>query len=197
MRSLVSVHKSANICIELMATKIAEKQLEVVNTIPEDIESLVAEDRSVRQMFYNLFSNAVKFTPNQGKITLSASRDNESNFCVSFSDTGAGLTEEELQRAMTPFDIIEGDHSRDTYGMGLGLTLVQMLIKLHGGKLEMQSEKEKGTTATLVFPAERVRENSKKSQEDSAKTNNVDERETQSGVSHQEADVFETPKSVH
>ncbi len=195
--SLVSVHKSANICIELMATKIAEKQLEIENNIPEDIENLVAEDRSVRQMFYNLFSNAVKFTPNKGSITLSASRDTDNNFCVSFTDTGVGLTEEELERAMTPFDIIEGDHSRDTYGMGLGLTLVQMLINLHGGRLKMQSEKEKGTTATLIFPAERVRDNSKKSQGEKKKMEEVKEDTSEDLVNHPEADVFETPKSIH
>ena len=200
--SLVNMSKCASICIDLMATKIADKQLEVTNEIPADIVDIIAEDRSVRQMMYNLFSNAVKFTPNGGSVTLKSAFDENDNLLISIVDTGVGLSEEELKRATQPFDIMEGDHSRDKYGMGLGLTLVKMLIELHDGELRLESEKDKGTTATLLFPKERVRMSNKSKSGSDRPQSAQDEQgeqeneEIRQDKSYQEADIFAPPKSL-
>ncbi|MGE4314109.1 MAG: PAS domain S-box protein, partial [Pseudobdellovibrionaceae bacterium] len=97
--SLVNLHKATNVCVDLMATKIAEKGLRVTNRVPEDVEDLIAEDRSVRQMVYNLFSIAVKFTEDNGAISIDCGLNNRGEMCLAISDSGVGMSPEELERA--------------------------------------------------------------------------------------------------
>jgi two-component system cell cycle sensor histidine kinase PleC len=80
---------------------------------------------------------------------------------VSVTDTGIGLTKEEIEKAFMPFGQVNTALNRSGSGTGLGLTLVSSLVKLHGGELDLVSQKGIGTTATLVFPAKRVSINKK------------------------------------
>jgi signal transduction histidine kinase len=82
--------------------------------------------------------------------------DSEGMMRISVTDTGIGLDESEIEKALSPFGQIETSLNRTGSGAGLGLTLVDSLMKLHGGKLELFSQKGIGTTATLIFPARRV-----------------------------------------
>jgi signal transduction histidine kinase len=76
---------------------------------------------------------------------------------VSVDDTGIGIAPENIPRALAPFSQVDSSLSRRHAGTGLGLPLVKSLIELHGGTLELESEEGKGTLATIVFPADRVR----------------------------------------
>lgn len=156
--SLVKLSKVSSETLALFTETIKEKQLTVVNTIDETVSELIAEDRSVRQMLYNLVSNAVKFTPNKGVITFGMSYNEDDDMCVSLEDTGEGLTPEQVERALQPFDLMDGEHSREGYGVGLGLTLVKLLMDMHGGYINIESEKDRGTKITLIFPKKRVRQ---------------------------------------
>src|SRR5690606_34915296 len=109
-----------------------------------------------KQMMLNLLSNAIKFTPEGGMVTVSGELDDAGQYRLSITDTGQGLSEDEIKKALSPFGQIETDHSRKKSGTGLGLTLVDALISMHGGSLELISQKNIGTTATLVFPPKRV-----------------------------------------
>lgn len=145
-------------CLDLLRYKIADKGLQVDNLIPADLPDIVGEELAARQMMFNLISNAVKFTPDGGQITLSALVDPLAGCRISVSDTGAGLDEAEVAKALTPFGLVESGHARENYGIGLGLTLVKMLIEMHEGELDLFSQKGVGTTASIIYPPKRVRE---------------------------------------
>ena len=75
---------------------------------------------------------------------------------VSVTDTGIGLDDYEIQKALSPFGQVESDLDRHGSGTGLGLTLVDALVKLHGGEFELFSQKGIGTTATIILPVDRI-----------------------------------------
>ena len=139
------------------------KLLNNINGIPDNITT---DERKLKQILYNLLSNAVKFTPDGGKVSLNAqscvlddaqfsTADCNQNYCIkiSVSDTGIGLNPEDLDRIFNPFEQVESSKSRKFQGTGLGLSLTQSLVELHGGKIWAESEGEgKGSTFTFTLP---------------------------------------------
>lgn len=99
----------------------------------------------------NIVSNAVKFTMPGGTVTVSAILAHE-ECVVSVSDTGIGMTEEEILLAQQPFRQVDSAHNRRFEGTGLGLPLSRALMELHGGRLSIESEKGKGTDIGLHLP---------------------------------------------
>ena len=102
------------------------------------------------QVWTNLLSNAIKFTPDSGSIHIRLNASMDSIF-VTFTDSGIGMTQEEQRHIFDKF--YQADHSRSVQGNGLGLTLVQRIICLCGGKIQVSSRQEKGTTFTVSLPA--------------------------------------------
>jgi len=98
----------------------------------------------------------VKFTPEGGRISIDADVDDYGQMHISITDTGIGLTDEEIEKALSPFGQVDTSLNKSESGTGLGLTLVQSLMSLHGGSFELFSQKGIGTTATLIFPPKRV-----------------------------------------
>jgi signal transduction histidine kinase len=130
----------------------------LVNGIARDAAlRLVADERAVKQILLNLLSNAVKFTPEGGRVAVGAEMRSDGSLAVSVDDTGIGIAPENIPRALAPFSQVDSSLTRRYEGTGLGLPLVKSLIELHGGTLQLESEEGKGTVATIVFPAERVR----------------------------------------
>ncbi len=165
---VVSVQRVAQSCIDLMRAK-AEAGVLTINNMLEDTDiQLVGEAQAIKQMLLNLLSNAIKFTPEGGMVTLSGELDDAGQYRLSVTDTGLGLSEDEIKKALSPFGQINSEHNRSKSGTGLGLTLVDALIGLHGGSLELISQKGIGTTATLIFPVRRV------NQKDVSKVSAVD-----------------------
>jgi PAS domain S-box-containing protein len=156
---IVRIPTIVNSSLDLLRSKVEEKHLTIKNTIPVDMPDIIGEDLAFRQMLFNLISNAVKFTPDAGQITISHFIDPVQGCRISISDTGLGLDQEEIARALTPFGLVEGSHARENYGIGLGLTLVRLLIDLHDGQLDIFSQKGVGTTVSIIIPPSRVREN--------------------------------------
>lgn len=154
--SLVDVRKIATICLDLIKTKFNQNNLMIIDTIPDTLPKMVAEEVAVKQMLLNLLSNAVKFTPHGGRITLGAEIETSGNLRISVTDTGIGLSAEQIEKTSMPFGLVDGRLDKGAGGAGLGLSLVHSLLKLHGGKLEILSQKGIGTTASLIFPASRI-----------------------------------------
>ena len=150
--------------LDLLSAKASANQITVNNTI-EDMPQIVGEELAIKQICMNLITNAIKFTPSGGSLTISCERDARNNLSLSFTDTGIGMDDAEIKLALQPFSQLDTALDRDGSGTGLGLTLVTALIELHGGRLELFSQKGVGTTATVVFPASRV---SVKKQKDKA-----------------------------
>ncbi|WP_374310866.1 CHASE domain-containing protein [Dongia sp.] len=111
-----------------------------------------ADERQARQILLNLLSNAIKFTPDGGTVTLSLLDEGDRGSAIKVSDTGIGMTPAEIKRAMERFGQAEPSYSKTTPGTGLGLPLVDGLVRLHGGSLSIESVKGTGTTVTVRLP---------------------------------------------
>ena len=105
----------------------------------------------------NLVNNAVRYTPEGGRIELTWKILNDGSGEIAVSDTGPGIAREHLPRLTERFYRVDGSRSRDTGGTGLGLSIVKHVVQRHGGELDIQSEVGKGSCFRLVFPAPRVR----------------------------------------
>jgi len=155
--SMVNIGALLDECIDFVKPKLDAGKLNFVNIIDvEGLPELRGEELALKQIMINLLSNAIKFTPAGGHITLSQEIDTDGELRLSVTDTGVGLDEAEIEKALSPFGQVETSLSRSASGVGLGLTIVDSLVKLHGGRLELFSQKGIGTTATIIFPANRL-----------------------------------------
>jgi PAS domain S-box-containing protein len=122
---------------------------------PTDLE-VSADELRVEQVLLNLASNAVKFTPPGGRVTVSAMLALSGEVVITVADTGIGMAPEDIPRALQPFGQVDNSLARPHGGTGLGLPLAQRLVELHGGRLTIDSELGKGTTVTVALPPERT-----------------------------------------
>ncbi|MGB4106256.1 MAG: PAS domain-containing sensor histidine kinase [Alphaproteobacteria bacterium] len=153
--SIVSVPGVIKACLKLLENKSEASKLTITNMLG-DLPDVIGEELAIKQIGLNLLSNAIKFTPPGGRVTISGEVDRQGLLRISFTDTGVGLDEHEIEKALSPFGQVDNALNRNNAGTGLGLTLVDALIKLHDGKLELFSKKGIGTTATIIFPSDRV-----------------------------------------
>jgi PAS domain S-box-containing protein len=120
---------------------------------PDDIE-IEADARRVKQMLVNLLGNAVKFTPERGRISLDVelgAASDEVRFVV--ADDGIGIAQEDLAKLFRPFTQLDGALARRQAGTGLGLSLVQRMAELQGGGVQVESAVGKGSRFTLILPS--------------------------------------------
>jgi signal transduction histidine kinase len=115
-----------------------------------------ADSRMIRQILLNLISNAVKFTPEKGTVTVRARLNPTIGAVIEVADTGIGMTAEEAKIAIKPFGQIQSHHSRKHVGTGLGLPLALAMVELHGGSLHINSVPHEGTTISFTIPKERI-----------------------------------------
>ena len=116
--------------------------------------NLTADRLALKQMLINLVSNAIKFTPDGGRIDIRTEITADGNLALSVADSGAGMNQEELEQAVGAFG--QTNEGRKAGGTGLGLTLTAALAHLHGGRLDIDSAPGEGTTATIVVPGWRL-----------------------------------------
>jgi signal transduction histidine kinase len=117
---------------------------------------LRADAVRLRQMLINLLNNAIKFTPEGGRITVNAAGGEDGGVRFAVADTGTGMSAEEIAVAVTKFGQVGADSKQAKEGVGLGLPLVHSLMELHDGAMTLESEPGKGSTVTLAFPPERT-----------------------------------------
>lgn len=110
-----------------------------------------SDRRIVKQILINILSNAVKFTPSGGRVEVHSFRQ-ENTISIAVSDTGVGMSDDELVRAMKPFVQVDNGLSRNFNGTGLGLPLVDRFCNLLGGSLFLRSAKGEGTVVTITLP---------------------------------------------
>ena len=110
-----------------------------------------ADPRAVKQILLNLTTNAIKFTPEGGMVRI-AVEAKSAGLIVHVSDTGIGISEQDIARLAQPFEQIDSQHSRQHEGTGLGLALSKSLVELHGGNFKISSVVGEGTTVTFTLP---------------------------------------------
>jgi two-component system phosphate regulon sensor histidine kinase PhoR len=107
----------------------------------------------VEEIFINLISNAIKYTPEHGKVWITLGE--ESGYVkATVSDTGIGIKKENLSRIFDRFYRVKSQETRHIIGTGLGLSIVKSMVDAHLGEISVESEEGKGTTFTLLFPKE-------------------------------------------
>ena len=120
--------------------------------ISPNTPDLWADERAIKQILFNLLSNAIKFTSSGGKITLTAVGV-EGGVNIAVGDTGVGIPTDQMDRVLKPFEQLDNRYSRSEGGTGLGLSVVQGLVKLHGGHLTIQSTVGQGSIFTVYLPS--------------------------------------------
>jgi len=124
--------------------------------VPDNFPALMGDERVMFQLLNNLLSNAIKFTPNGGRVDLDVKLDDENGMVFSVADTGIGMSQAEIEKAIKPFEQVDGTYSRRHKGSGLGLHLCTNFMKLFRGSLRIESAVGVGTTVSLVFPPDRT-----------------------------------------
>lgn len=120
--------------------------------IEGDSEVIHADHRGIHPILLNLLSNAIKFTEPGGSVSLHVSKDRQ-GVMLSVADTGIGMDEKELNKALQPYGQVQSDLQKSSIGTGLGLPLVKKLAEMHGGTLSLTSAKGKGTIACVKIPS--------------------------------------------
>jgi len=153
--SIVDLEKIMQSALELLSVKISNNNMNVINNL-RHVPHIIGEELAIKQIIMNLLSNAVKFSLNGGRISISFEVNSRGELLLSITDTGIGIEESEIEKILSPFGQADNEFNRNVSGSGLGLTLVNALVVMHGGRFELFSQKGIGTTATVVFPVERV-----------------------------------------
>lgn len=145
-------------CCRLLKLRADGKGLSLVEDMDFSLPQVWADQRAIRQICLNLISNALKFTPKGGRITVSVRQSRDGGQYVSVRDTGPGIPADEIPKVMQAFGQGSLAHETAEGGTGLGLPIVKNLIELHGGSFELLSELRKGTEAIVYLPRGRVLE---------------------------------------
>jgi two-component system cell cycle sensor histidine kinase PleC len=139
-------------CLAAAEPEAAEAGVELVRRIAYSLPQVRGDDTKLGQIFTNLISNAIKFTPSGGTVTVEVLEQGNGGVIVSIRDTGIGMTSDEVEVALEPFGQVDTARSRWREGAGLGLTIAKSLVELHGGELMITSVKGKGTDVTVKLP---------------------------------------------
>jgi signal transduction histidine kinase len=152
--ALAAVFRS---CVRLVEPRAREAGLNLGVIVPLTLPPLWADEIRLKQIVINLLSNAVKFTPRGGRVNLSAALSGNA-VVVTVSDTGIGMSPDQIPIALESFRQVESARARKFEGTGLGLPLAKKLAELHGGALAVESAPGQGTTVTVRLPASRLRD---------------------------------------
>jgi len=143
-------------CLAALADKIGARDLSIVSRIDPDLPRLIVDRQQMRRVLSHLLSNAVKFTPDGGRVSVDVEDEGDGGLLLVVSDTGIGIAPEDLRRAFEPFAQVDGALSRRYEGLGLGLPLARAIVEAHGGRLALDPAAGGGTRARIRLPADRV-----------------------------------------
>jgi len=141
--------------ISIVEKKATSKKITIENDMPEKLRPVRADRDRLTQILVNILDNAIKFTPESGKVIIAAD-ETDAYAVVSIIDTGIGVPQDEIQRLGERFYRVDKTRSRDLGGTGLGLSIVKHLMIAHGGKMEIESQLGRGTKVSLFFPVAKI-----------------------------------------
>lgn len=138
--------------LSLLVERARDKQQTVTLSISSDAPAIYADQRALKQIVLNLISNAIKFTPIGGRISVRGIRAHDGGFELCVEDNGPGIPAEFVERLFKPFARLDNRYDRNEGGTGLGLSLVRGLAELHGGRAWIESDAGRGVKAYVYFP---------------------------------------------
>jgi signal transduction histidine kinase len=151
----VDIGQLAASAFQLLKQRAGRENIDLSGSIPADLPRLRGDGRRLRQVIVNLVSNAVKFTPAGGAVTVSAGLLPDGGIGIEVSDSGIGIPPAMIEAVFQPFVQLESQASRRHEGTGLGLPMCRTLVELHGGSIRLESS-EAGTRAIIALPTERT-----------------------------------------
>jgi signal transduction histidine kinase len=148
--------EALNRTMRMFRQRASELGIDLSFRVRDDLPWILADPRLFNQVTINLTSNALKFTPEGGKVSVELGLTSNGDLSLTVQDTGIGIRQEDITRVFEPFVQVEGAMSRSHQGTGLGLPLVRKIMDLHGGSVWLESELGKGTLASVTFPQSRL-----------------------------------------
>jgi len=152
----VSLSGLAQDCRHLLTIRAQKREIKMVEFIEPNLPRIWADERAIRQIVLNLLTNAIKFTPQGGQVTIKVGWTSAGGQYISIKDTGPGIPESEIAVVMSSFGRGTLAQKNAEEGTGLGLPIVKGLIDLHGGQFVLKSRVREGTDAIVVLPPQRV-----------------------------------------
>jgi PAS domain S-box-containing protein len=152
----VSLRHLAQVCLDMVFDHAEHAKLTIRLDLADDMPHVYADEMRIKQVMLNLLTNAIKFTPEGGNVTLKIYTTDDNKTCIAISDTGHGIPKNMHKRVLEPFEQVSDIYTRNHEGSGLGLYLVNAFVKLHGGRVDIDSDVGQGTTVTATLPASRT-----------------------------------------
>ncbi|HEV2678653.1 MAG TPA: ATP-binding protein [Aliidongia sp.] len=143
-------------CARMLRGRVADAGLKLETRFDDGASWCIGDERLLRQALLNLTSNAVKFTPSGGRVSILVGRKAGGELTLAVQDTGIGMSADEAAVALRPFGQVQSAFARTRDGVGLGLPLAKSFVELHGGELVIESVPGHGTTVLVKLPSWRV-----------------------------------------
>jgi PAS domain S-box-containing protein len=147
----VDLNEIVEDCAKIVSQRACEKSIAFIRDVQDELLPIIADRRALKQILLNILSNATKFTPEGGEVTLKAFTSTNT-LTVAVRDTGIGITTNKLGNLTDPFVRGEPDPHKAQEGTGLGLAITKSLVELHNGDLTIESKVGVGTTVTMTLP---------------------------------------------
>jgi two-component system cell cycle sensor histidine kinase PleC len=152
----INLARLAEDCLQLVAWRAKDGSARLQNLIGDDSPRLYGDERAIKQILLNLLANAVKFTPEQGCVSVFARMTADGAMVFGVEDTGVGISPEDQVRVFDNFGQGKHDIALAEKGTGLGLAIVKGLAEAHGGQVSLESQPGRGTKVSVFMPASRV-----------------------------------------
>ncbi len=147
----VNIEEILDACLKIAEPAIIQRELGLI--VQAEPGEIMSDERVMRQIILNILSNAVKFTPHGGTIKIIGRWNMKASYSIIIEDSGIGMSQKEIDIALSLFGQVQNQHVRSHKGAGLGLPLVSRFITLLQGDFNIESEPNKGTKVILTFPA--------------------------------------------
>jgi PAS domain S-box-containing protein len=130
----------------------AEKDIEVVSSVDPGLRGICLDPAKLKQVLYNYLSNAIKFTPEHGRVRLTVTPEDGDRLRIDVEDTGIGVRREDLHRLFVEFQQLDASTSKKYPGTGLGLALTKRIVEAQGGSVAVTSQVNEGSTFSAILP---------------------------------------------